>query len=722
MKAFRLITALFAALLIAGCTSDPSDDLEKSIVKVTPETDGNINPKALFDPSDGVIPFPNNLLFSGSKDGTLNIPVDDSSNFSDPQVALNTLDGFSTTAPISSEFSTTIESGSVTPSSVKVYQVTLSGPGGAVVAINSQLIFGVPGSGADYFATLSSVDTSQSTLVILPLKPLPPQTSYMVAITDDLETTDGRPFDPSVTYLLIKNLPDPLVFGDPGIPGSLQSLSESELASFETLRQIINVSEATAAAFDVDVEISDIITSWSFTTQSISDVLDDVRNTAMLGTFNPVLVDSGEDSLFSGQPGFVGADIYVGIMDVPYYLTAATGVNDPTPLDSFWKGAGGSFLTAFNPTPVATSTQTIPVMASIPKVGKPLVGFPVVIYQHGITTNRATMLAVADAFANLIGLPADSHAVIAIDLPMHGLTGNETNGTEAFKTPFERTFDLDLVTQNADGDITDSRPDGVTDSSGRHFINLSNLLNSRDNLRQSVSDLFAVYHALDEFAANTATCTNPCFDSSQVFFLGHSLGAISGTVFTALEPGVQDAVFAFGGGGIAKILDGSASFGPSIADGLAGQGVVKGTPDYESFIGAAQTVIDSGDAINYTTQLQAKGEGILYFEIVGGAGSPSDLVVPNTVPDGNDTSNTVPAPLAGTEPILALLGLTQTNTTTPGADLQLSVKFTAGEHSSLLDPTPAPVVTTELQTQAAVFIGTKGSSLLVTEGSILQAP
>jgi len=97
-------------------------------------------------------------------------------------------------------------------------------------------------------------------------------------------------------------------------------------------------------------------------------------------------------------------------------------------------------------------------------------------------------------------------------------------------------------------------------------------------------------------------------------------------------------------------------------------------------------------------------------------------VVPNTVPDGNDTSNTVPAPLAGTEPILALLGLTQTNTTTPGADLQLSVKFTAGEHSSLLDPTPAPVVTTELQTQAAVFIGTKGSSLLVTEGSILQAP
>jgi pimeloyl-ACP methyl ester carboxylesterase len=734
MKTSRLITALFAAMLITGCTSEPSEDLAESIVKVTPETAGDINPKALFDPSDGVIPFPNNLLFSGTKDGTLNIPVDDSSDFSDPQVALNTLDGFSTTAPISSEFSTSIDSASVNADSVKVYQVTLSGPGGAVVVINSQLSFGAPGSGADYFATLSSVDTSQSTLAILPLKPLPPQTSYMVAITDDLETTDGRPFDPSVTYLLIKNLPDPLVFGDPGIPGSLQSLSESELASFEQLRQIINVSEATVAAADGDVEVSDIINSWSFTTQSISDVLDDVRNTAMTGTFNPVLVDSGVDSPFTGAAGFYGADIIVGSLDVPYYLTAAAGVNDPTPLDSFWKGVEGSFLTAFNPTPVATSTQTIPVMVSVPKSPEPAGGYPVVIYQHGITTNRATMLAVADAFANLSGL-ITGYAVVAIDLPMHGLTGNETNGTEGFKTPIERTFDLDLVTQNADGDITASIPDGITDSSGRHFINLSNLLNSRDNLRQSVADLLAVYNAIGDLSVSfprspTALVPglvdcNPCsFNPGSVFFLGHSLGAISGTVFTALEPGVQDAVFAFGGGGIAKILDGSATFGPSIADGLAGQGVVKGTPDYESFLGAAQTIIDSADAINYTTQLQANGEGILYFEIVGGAGSPSDLVVPNTVPDGNDTSNTVPAPLAGTEPILALLGLTQTNTPIPpgGADLQISVKYIAGEHSSLLDPTPAPAVTTQIQTQAATFIGTGGTGLPVADSSLIQAP
>jgi len=32
---------------------------------------------AVFDPAAGQLPFPTNLLFNGSTDGTLNIPVDD---------------------------------------------------------------------------------------------------------------------------------------------------------------------------------------------------------------------------------------------------------------------------------------------------------------------------------------------------------------------------------------------------------------------------------------------------------------------------------------------------------------------------------------------------------------------------------------------------------------------------------------------------------------------
>ena len=83
-------------------------------------------------------------------------------------------------------------------------------------------------------------------------------------------------------------------------------------------------------------------------------------------------------------------------------------------------------------------------------------------------------------------------------------------------------------------------------------------------------------------------------------------------------------MLAFGGGSLPKILDGSASFGPSVSEGLAARGVVKGTADYEAFLGAAQTVLDSSDPINHAVTA-ATGRGVLFFEIVGGNGSPSDL-------------------------------------------------------------------------------------------------
>ena len=97
-------------------------------------------------------------------------------------------------------------------------------------------------------------------------------------------------------------------------------------------------------------------------------------------------------------------------------------------------------------------------------------------------------------------------------------------------------------------------------------------------------------------------------------------------------------------------------------------------------------------------------------------------MVPNTVPDGNDTSGTVPAPLAGTEPQLALMGLTQHNSSTAGADIKVVTKYISGEHGSLLDPTPNPAVTTEIQTQAANFLASDGAALVVTDPSVLQAP
>lgn len=709
MKTTNLLMALLAIAVLASCESKPSETLQAGIDTSNVST---------FDPSNGIIPFPNDLLFQGSTDGTINIPGLNEADLSDPQVAINGVDGFSTIAPMSAGFAGPIDPASVTPATVRVFEVGTTG--GAVTSFIAELAFETGSGTGDFVASVSSIDSSS--LVILPLKPLKPKSSYLVVITSGLKSVKGNSMLPSTTYALAKNTSAyyalPTGPREPNLPPAFASFTDAELASLEGLRQLVNAAEAVAVGgASPALTNADIILGWSFTTQSINDVLSQVRTDVRAAT-PAALFGPGPIPV----PG-VSAAIYVGGLTVPYYLTAASGVNDPTPLGSFWKAADGSHL-AYQTgklSPVVTSTQTIPVLLSTPAGG---CGGPcqVIIYQHGITTNRATLLAIADSMASA------GFAVIAIDLPMHGITGNETDGTAGLKDTVngERTFDLDLVTQDASGNIIAQVPDGITDTSGRHYINLSNLLNTRDNVRQSVSDLFALRYALDAIDFNGPSVVDGNLDTTNVRFIGHSLGGIVGTTFLALEPLVKDSVIAMAGGGVAKLLDGSASFGPAIAAGLAANGVIKGSSDYEAFLGAAQTVVDSGDPINHTAAAIAS-RGMLFYEIVGGGGVPSDLVVPNSVPDGNDTTGTIPGPLSGTNPLVGVgsinpgLGLTQIGSgTLPGPGAAALMRFNSGDHGSLLSPVASLDVTTEMQGDAAYFLLTGDAR--VSNSSVLVAP
>ncbi len=758
MNVKQIIFAGLASLALTACQGDKSTTLQDSLTgSNTTDTISN------YDLAASIIPFPNDFLFavaSGqASDGTLNIPVVSPTNLADPKVAMNGVDGFSTDAPMTTGFSAPIDANSISAQSVRVYPVTKGvGPGGPATAVAAPLVYGV-----DYIAALSSVDPTASTLVILPLKPLAPKSSYAVVITNKLKSSSGKPVGISGSYALTRGaavlydltvppavppssvaaikaaIKAPVLLPAPGATDAEIIAAGQSAAKLETIRKnIVKPTEDAIVASDASLTSNDIILQWTFTTQSITDVLKATRTQDRTLT-----TTAGFSSSVTTLSPLGAADIHVGTMQVPYYLTAAANSSDPTPLGSFWHGVGGSLLSYLTAKvlPVATSTQTIPMLVSIPTstacaAGMPNTGWPIVIFQHGITGNRTNMLAISDAMAGAC------LAVVAIDLPMHGVTGNETNGTAAFKNPAanggERTFDLDLVTQDAAGNITAPVPDGIIDSSGSHFINLANLQNTRDNLRQGVSDLFVL---VDDIEKGTITDGSNKMDPAKIYFLGHSLGAMVGTVFTALEPDVKAAAFAFGGASLPKILDGSATFEPTISAGLAANGVIKGTPDYESFMGAAQTVIDSGDPVNFASLVATAppgGRGVLFFEIAGSNSSPSDLVVPNTVPDKNDTTGTVPAPLAGTEPQLKLMGLTQVNTTQgPGtANLEVVTKYVEGNHSSLLNPADTPAsplapasvvgenakVTKEIQTEIANFFGSDGHYLKVTDSSVLQTP
>lgn len=640
---------------------------------------------AEFDPAAGQLPFPTNLLFSGSTDGTLNIPVANSDDLADPRVALNALDGFSTVAPLTARFSSTLQADTVKAGdTVRVFAVTLVNPflnpttpaPFAVAEVTRELE-----AGSDYAVALSPLDPNQTTLTISPLRPLTPKTGYLVVLTDGIQDSGGFNASPSPIYKLTK-LENPLVnaSGESAIPG----LSDAQAQALEPIRRLVNNQENAAAT--QGVAKNGIVLSWTFMTQSIDDAFAAIE-TAPKPQAIPSLglrpTGATTSAVGLGLPGF--SDIYAGALTVPYYL------DKDKPTSGFWRTANAGQVTRYTPLPAATTTLQIPVLMTVPNArsgqGKPANGWPVVIFQHGITQNRTNLFLLADA------LSFAGFAAVAIDLPLHGVTDN-TN--PFYLSGLERTFDLDL----ADNTTGATGADGRIDASGSYFINLRSLLTTRDNVRQAAEDLRQLTAALP--LVDLDGDRQPDFDARRVGFVGHSLGGIVGGTFLAIDDQVKSATLAMVGGGVAKLLDGSATFGPRIAAGLAAAGLVKGTPEYESYLVAAQTVVDSGDPLNYGATA-ASLHPIHLIEVVGGAGSLPDQVVPNTV-EG--------APLAGTEALAGVMGLQSVSRSLRDEQgVRAIVRFNQGDHGSIINPAAAVGATAEMQGQTIRFLQTGGEEL-----------
>ncbi|MFO1351480.1 MAG: Ig-like domain-containing protein [Gammaproteobacteria bacterium] len=651
---------------------------------------------AQFDPAAGVIPTPNNLLFNGSTDGTLNIPIIDPNSPSSAVLnALNALDGFSTVAPGVATFSAAIDPATVRAGdTVRMFEVGVVNPFagdlGAPFAVTGAVAELV--GGQDFNAGLLAVDTSARTLVVTPLKPLKPKTGYMVVLTDGIRAASGGSAPlPAQTYIFAR-------FREPLIDGAGHSLfrrlTDAQAQALEPIRRIV-VSQEDAAA-DAGVVRGSIVLSWSFLTQSIDDVSKTIRANAQPQTLTLAPSGLNTAALGLGLPG--AADIYAGALQIPYYLQAPTATNPTALLTGHWHGVNGSELTRYNSTPVATQNLTIPVLASVPNAAsghsEPAGGWPVVIFQHGITQNRTNLFAVADALA------AAGFAAVAIDLPLHGITDT---ANPFYQAALERTFNADLVNNdsNAPG------PDGKIDPSGTYFINLNSLLSSRDNLRQGAADLQQLLIALPAVDFNGDQA--PDFDANRVHFVGHSLGGIVGTVFLGIEDGaVGAATLAMPGGGVAKLLENSPSFGPLIRAGLAAAGLEAGTSDFEAFFRAAQQVVDAGDPINYGA-MAADTHPIHMIEVIG---PPPDQVIPNSVAD---------APLSGTEPLARIMELGAVGATLSDANgIRGIVRFVAGAHSSILSPQASPAATVEMQTEMAGFMASDGTLLRITNPGVVQ--
>jgi hypothetical protein len=729
----KLIAAavISVALLVGGCSGGGYGTVGTANLTAFNGNPGGSTPPtqpsastALFHPAAGLLPYPTDLYFAGSTDGTLNIQP--ANALMPNQAAVNALDGFSTTAVIRERFGGALNPASFTAASVIVLPVMTDNLTKATTGVLGAPL--VPGT--DYTAALATdTGVGPTILEITPLHPLLPSTcisggmflgpnctigtGYLVILTNGITDISGNPAVPDSDYAAIRTA----ALSNPKCP----SITDPTLNG---------ICQLTAAHLAIAVQAlhlnpANIVLTFSFTTESTADTLELLRATTLAHPAEPIKVQPTGLTTHTVNPLLPGlADVYLGTLDIPYYLSKSA------PLTGYWNAPPfpldmtSTFVTRFNPLPVPTETLKIPVLVTVPNATSghtaPGGGWPVLIFQHGITRNREDMFALADSFAH------GGLVVVAIDLPLHGITTpfNPADPTTVFyasgNNPFyqglglpasgsiERTFDLD-VENNASGA---AGPDGVIDPSGSHFLNLTSFLTSRDNLREGVADLITLAHALP--ALNVPGGVN----AGSIHYLGHSLGAIEGGTFLAVVPNalVGTGTLAMPGGNLTQLLLHSPAFLPQINAGLAAQGVTAGTTLYAQFFRDGQSVIDAGDPINYFP-LATLQHPIHLIQVVGGAAMaaggafPSDQVVPNSA----------------TQRLIDVGGLTQVHP--PGAagitPLEVFVNFTAGSHGSILDPTcgvpaggtPEPscaAATTEMQTESVAFALTNGTALPVS--------
>lgn len=800
----KLIYAAVVSAMLAGCGG--SDDNKG-------DTSSYLD--YLLTGSNAVRP---SALAARASDGTLKFSTE-TADLSNPVSAMSTLDGWSTTqaiqivpvtssgiqvqAPAAAEFAA-----SVAP----LYLLELSFDSAALRpnGVKKVLTYGV-----DFV-----VAAAAGKLNLVPLKPLNPSSYYMIVATDSLKDSSGNAVKAGNDYGNYKNNAGSNA-QEQTINGliALQEGLFKAATGVSTDHVIFSDWFGTQSGADVLVAVKGAAASVlkSPTLDAAALWKQDAKgNTSLPGTYTLAVTGSNafltqlDDEQFLPQeqkdalatafgpgaplnPIAQATKVYTGTVKLPYFLSspATSGSWDKAKTQS-WHGAipslyaianalkagdsevisglvgagvdpallatliadptrqaellaeaskligvtltsGGKPLDAeqnigrFNPLPKLEEVQSVPMRVFAKDALNTITD--VIIYQHGVTSvkENAYALALGQIYA---GMQAGKKvALVVIDHPLHGERGFALSGSMATVT---------------------------TSENPTPYLNLSYLTVARDNLKQSVADLLGLRLAVGLANAKGALGVA----GVKVHFLGHSLGAISGTNLLAVanQPignAQADALFKFDtgglampGGGIAPLLLNSPTFGPTIKMGVLTSGSAElkaGFTAYapncktavptcfvneflpslsttqqaaaastlQSYSFAAQSVLDSADPINLGRGIQSSFP-LFATEIVGdGALSLSDQVIPNSIAS---------APLGGTEPLFKVLALQPLTAT--GAASHNAARFVAGGHSSLLAPDenfdPSGDVTTEMQSQFASFFMSGGTAVKVTNGSLLK--
>jgi hypothetical protein len=595
-----------------------------------------------FDPANTIIPFPNDVVRTGPN-GTVSLPVPPGT----PAVlaeligGLNTLDGFSETATISSavDFSlpndgvSALLQGSVDPSSlnpplaigfVKAFgasQTASQGPVNFSICL-SDVSPGCP----NVTATLADGGVKPQMLGIVPTTPLDELTTYAAYMTNSIRDTTGKAVIPTAAFALVRlpYLVAPLYKNG---KSQVTQLTDDQAALLVQLQQGLDPLFQNLG--QQGIPNTSIVQLWAFKTQSTISQLQQLASlpyTPGAFTGNPLWV---EDVTAVVLPQLTGAGvptaniktIYSGEILDPFALTGPTGTFNPD---------GG-----VDPVPMQF-IMTVPMSAA------PAGGYPVTMFGHGLGGNKTNAYAIASALATA------GQVMIAIDEVWHG-ERNTCTGFGAYAdgvlpaagAPYPDT----TICTTAPGSTTcnsvghcqlnnrgagsvspcsygmptadqicfnlgqgscapDSHCDGSDFNeafSGWNLLNLSNLFATRDNFREQVIDNSQFARVAQGTGAGSLAALTVPMNPGAISYSGQSLGGILGTLYASVAFNVQNTGLNVPGGDPVEILLIAPAFASTLAGfqaGLAEAGIVTDTPTYDLFIDIAQWILDPADPTN----------------------------------------------------------------------------------------------------------------------------
>ncbi|MCL1059890.1 lipase [Shewanella gelidimarina] len=588
MKKLFLGVAIASALGLTGCSEDSYNELVDKTEPLVPQS------VIVFDPGNSELPLPNDILFSGTTDGTINIPQnadptkpsEANGDYTDPSIALGALDGWSTTAPISIKVAPATDSdGTVLtlsktsveqPGAVRVFEATVGGslssdpecksaPNISACKIGAELQFGV-----DFVSTASG-----NQIVIVPLKPLKAKQSYIYATTNLIQDSAGRAIASSSTYTLLK-----LDIETKPLETPSQLLLQAAVNSYE---------KGMAAAGGPDAE--SVSYSGLFTTQSVADVYE-VSKLLIAGQpgYMPEFVMPPTDSGYTlaqvlmmppEHPAYGGAskvNVWNASLKLPVYSECSStncfDAEGNIAINGWWTAAYDSPVSVLSALQAGTLSQESYFAQAIANgIEDPVAALsdPAQLAGKSWLLDDGTAADKARHLTKFNPIPQiKNYEVVPVQMTvpnfapapatgwpttiaMHGLGGGKEmafayagtygelgvatvaidmplHGARSYDANGDGTYEVS-ATDPSFGNVV-GKPDAFINGNPLVFINIASTLTVRDNFRQATLDHLALRAALTGYAGKLAEYgMGQVFDNNQISAQGLSLGAIVGTDF-----------------------------------------------------------------------------------------------------------------------------------------------------------------------------------------------